>query len=412
MDEVMKLTLSKLLILFFSLVLTQIVLAQESQETTPQQPVETIGVVQPTEQPVTQENTEDTTQITTEGESTLTPVQPSENTLKPEQAIESLPQATSEVTANTWWKPTPNTTWQWQISSPYDDGEIEAALDVEVYDIDLFDTPQAQIDYLKSQNKKIICYFSAGTWEEWREDIIALEARFEGDPKLDLVKGNRMPWPGEWWINPRHPITRALMETRLDYAVARGCDGVEPDNVDSWTYDLTAFPNSTQVAHNWQYNIPEWPCEDPPFLDEIEEKGTGFNLIAEDQLDYNSWMAQAAHERGLSIGLKNNGAQAKELEPFYDWSLVESCYDYSECHDHNVFIQANKAVFMTQYVPDCVLKDDRANSLNGILSVKPELIQGMTEAMTNMCSDARTNQFSLLVKRYDLEAWNLECSGF
>jgi len=125
--------------------------------------------------------------------------------------------------------------------------------------------------------------------------------------------------------------------------------GLRCDKGDAWTYDLTAFPNSTDVPHQWQYNKPTWPCEDPPFLDEIEEKGTGFQLTSEDQFDYNSWMAQAAHKRGLSIGLKNNGAQAKGLEPFYD---------------------------------------------------------------TNMCVDARSNQFSLLIKRYDLQAWNLECSGF
>ncbi len=406
----MKSTFFKLLFFLIALALFTAAIAQNTEQT------QTIGVVQTEDSALDNALEESTTELT-----------PQTTEQGIEQAIEEvtdevpvtnpiitpvmapLPNTTQAPTETSWWKPTPNTTWQWQISSPYDDGEIETALDVQMYDVDLFDTPQEQIDFLKAKGIKVVCYFSAGTWEDWREDIVQLERRFAGDPKLEQVKGNRMPWPGEWWLNTRHPIVRALMASRLDYAVSRGCDGVEPDNVDAWTNDLSAFPNATEAAHSWAYNIPEWPCEDPPFLDEIETKGTGFQLTANDQLDYNKWMALAAHDRGLSIGLKNNGAQALELEPFYDWSLVESCYNYSECHDYDVFPNNNKPVFMTQYVPDCVLKDGRANSLNSFQSIKPELMEGMNTAVGNMCSDAQQNQFSLIIKRYDLQAWNLQC---
>ena len=36
------------------------------------------------------------------------------------------------------WQPKPGTTWQWQLT-----GEIDTSFDVAMYDIDLFDTPQA-----------------------------------------------------------------------------------------------------------------------------------------------------------------------------------------------------------------------------------------------------------------------------
>jgi hypothetical protein len=61
-----------------------------------------------------------------------------------------------------------------------------------------------------------------------------------------------------------------ILFARLDLAVAKGCDGVEPDNVDGY-------------ANN-----------------------TNFPLTVQDQLQFNIWLANEAHARGLSIGLKND----------------------------------------------------------------------------------------------------------
>jgi len=99
----------------------------------------------------------------------------------------------------------------------------------------------------------------------------------------------------------------------MDLAVSKGCDGLEPDNVDGYS------------------------------------SSNGFSLKAADQLDFNKFLASEAHKRGLSIGLKNDLEQAKSLEPFFDWALNEQCYEYDECTDLNVFIQAGKAVFSTEY---------------------------------------------------------------
>src|SRR4051812_22267963 len=71
--------------------------------------------------------------------------------------------------AQSWWKPSPkdHLSWQWQIGAPPAPAEI---LDVDMYDVDLFDTPKATIDALKKQGTKVTCYFSAGTYEGWRTD--------------------------------------------------------------------------------------------------------------------------------------------------------------------------------------------------------------------------------------------------
>src|SRR4030067_2529778 len=61
------------------------------------------------------------------------------------------------------WRPAPGTTWQWQLT-----GTIDTPFDVQMYDIDLFDTPQSTIELLHTDGRSAICYFSAGSWEEWR----------------------------------------------------------------------------------------------------------------------------------------------------------------------------------------------------------------------------------------------------
>jgi hypothetical protein len=44
-----------------------------------------------------------------------------------------------------------------------------------MYDIDLFDAPQSTIDSLHAAGKIVICYFSAGSFEDWRPDADLFE---------------------------------------------------------------------------------------------------------------------------------------------------------------------------------------------------------------------------------------------
>jgi hypothetical protein len=47
------------------------------------------------------------------------------------------------------------------------DGRLQEP-DRQLYDIDLYDTPAKTIGDLKAVGRIVICYFSAGTWEDWR----------------------------------------------------------------------------------------------------------------------------------------------------------------------------------------------------------------------------------------------------
>jgi hypothetical protein len=56
-----------------------------------------------------------------------------------------------------------------------------------MYDVDLFDVPNATIDKLHNDGRVVVCYFSAGSFENWRGDwanffvFIEVDKPYEGD---------------------------------------------------------------------------------------------------------------------------------------------------------------------------------------------------------------------------------------
>lgn len=207
-----------------------------------------------------------------------------------------LPVASDRV-----WRPAPGTTWQWQLTTP-----IDTSVEADVFNIDLFDNSAALVAALKARGRRVVCYISAGSWEDWRPDA----ARF---PRR--VLGRRYAaWPRERWLDIRRIDDLApVMRARLDLCRSKGFDAVELDNVDGYTND------------------------------------TGFPLKAADQLRYNAWLANEARSRGLSVGLKNDPDQARALEPYFDWALTESCLAEGWCGAFRPFLDAGKAVFAAEY---------------------------------------------------------------
>lgn len=199
-----------------------------------------------------------------------------------------------------WWRPALDSTWQWQLQ-----GDVNTSYDVDVYDIDLFDSDRELISALHGEARRVICYFSAGSAEDWREDFGRFAERDLGRP----LEG----WEGERWIDIRSPRVRAIMLARLDLAQVKGCDGVEPDNVQSYQDD------------------------------------TGFDLTYADQLDYNRLIATAAHERGLAVGLKNGQELVAEVVDLYDFAITEQCHEYDECAGFAALIGAGKPVYNAEY---------------------------------------------------------------
>ncbi len=215
----------------------------------------------------------------------------------------------------TIWRPALNTSWQWQLT-----GTLDTSVDVEMYDIDLFDNDASVVASLHAQGRRVVCYISAGSWEDWRPDA----DQFPGS-----VKGRSNGWPGERWLDIRRlDILGPIMEARMDLCAQKGFDGVEFDNVDGYSGN------------------------------------TGFPLTYQDQLTYNRWLAGAAHARGLSVGLKNDVEQVVDLLPFFDWALSEECFSYNECNALLPFIQAGKAVFVVEYDLSTSQFCPQANAMN------------------------------------------------
>jgi len=238
------------------------------------------------------------------------------------------------------YQPKPGTTFQWQLSGCHN---VDTSVQADVYDIDLFDSPIEKIKELKNKGKKVICYFSGGTIESWRDDA-------EKFLDVGVVLEEMEDWEDENWVNIRSSKLKPLIQSRLDLAVEKGCDGVEIDNVDGYTFSENDFTYS-------------------------------------EQLSFNKWLADEAHKRNLSIGLKNDMGQIKDLLSHYDWALNEECYEYGECELYKPFIQANKAVFGVSYLKS-------------------------SKKIADACKLANNLKLDYQIKSLDLDASKIDCSVY
>ncbi|MER3437994.1 MAG: endo alpha-1,4 polygalactosaminidase [Chloroflexota bacterium] len=233
-----------------------------------------------------------------------------------------------------WWQPWPGTSWQIQYT-----GKLNLRFKVEVYNLDLFDITPEVVDQLHAEGRKVICAFNAGAYEDWRPDADQFPRSAIGQPVGD--------WEGEWWADIRKQAVRDIMLRRLDLAVSKGCDAVDPWNVDGYAHD------------------------------------TGFPLTAKGQRNYNRLLAEEAHRRGLAIALHNDVRQIAELEPSFDFAVNEECFRLGECDLLTQFIEHGKPVFQIEYGP-------------------PEM-------RFRICPRANARDFDTLIKNWELDAQRTSC---
>jgi len=243
--------------------------------------------------------------------------------------------------AGTFWQPAAGSTWQIELSGIVTDTSYPA----DVFDLDLFDTPQSTIDALHAAGKKVICYFSAGSFESWRPD----QAAFVAADKGLAMEG----WANEWWLNTKTANVRAIMAARIDLAAGKGCDAVDPDNVDG-------------------YN-----------------NANGVGLTSTDGADFLNFLADTAHAKGLSIGLKNAGDLVDAVLDKMQFHVNEQCIEFDECDLFKPFIAAGKPVYHIEYP---------ATAPSIAADVKSE-----------KCVAANTMSFSTVLKTEALNAWVETC---
>ncbi|OUM59467.1 carbohydrate-binding module family 18 protein, partial [Piromyces sp. E2] len=195
------------------------------------------------------------------------------------------------------WRPTPGLTWDYLL------GGNEALIKGSKKDVVNFDLEKAEkiVPILHAKGQKAVCYFSGGRMQSSRKidynDFVKAGVAYKGTNYIDIRKKSQL-----------QPLLRRRMERALHY----GCDAVEVDNLGVFQY-----------------------------VDEIKQ---------EDTVTFAKWVAETAHDVGISIGLKNVALFVKDLEPYFDFAIVESCAEsVNVCNYYTEFTKNNKAVFIVHY---------------------------------------------------------------
>jgi hypothetical protein len=221
-----------------------------------------------------------------------------QSVLPDQQAVGGTTDATA-LAKKRWW-PKPGLSWQIQYS-----GKL-AATSAQVVDLDGVETTKAQVSKLHAQGKKVICYFNAGGYENWRPD----RKKFAKSLLGKALDG----WAGERWLDVRKlKKLMPIMTARINQCKAKGFDAVDPDNMDGY------------------------------------QTRTGFPLKKAHALAYLRALSKVAHARGLSIGLKNSTDLIKQAAPSVEFAVNEECLAYNECSAYAPLLKARKAVFHVEY---------------------------------------------------------------
>ncbi|KAF1948142.1 hypothetical protein CC80DRAFT_392549, partial [Byssothecium circinans] len=211
------------------------------------------------------------------------------------------------------WKPPMKSNIQFILTGipDVDDGYIKP--DVGIYEVDMFWTPAETMRTMNQLGQKTICYFSAATAENWRDDY----KKFD---KKDL--GKELPdWPGERYLDIRRDNVFKVIQKRIDLAASKGCNAVEPDNVDVYSNDHGFSPEIT-------------PGDTVAYLHKI---------------------STYARSKGMSVGIKNCIEILGDIFPDVDFAISEECVQYVNCTAYANFTTAprpgteGKPVFEVEY---------------------------------------------------------------
>ncbi|KAL1612510.1 hypothetical protein SLS60_000737 [Paraconiothyrium brasiliense] len=196
-----------------------------------------------------------------------------------------------------------------------------------VLDIDLEDNdsnPKKTKGWIKelAKTKTVVCYFSAGTYEPWRED----QGLFK-----PADYGKKMDDWDEWWLDLKSANVKTIMETRIKRAAEAGCHAIDPDNVDGYSNDSKGKPHQDGLSYDNQVYI-----------------------------DYVRWLSVTATKYNLVTGLKNALEISQQVLDVVGFAVNEQCHETDpndkestwDCPGYATFTEAGKAVFNIEYHSD------------------------------------------------------------
>ncbi|NJL24615.1 MAG: endo alpha-1,4 polygalactosaminidase [Calothrix sp. SM1_5_4] len=225
--------------------------------------------------------------------------------------------------------------WDWQIGATAEAAIVPPA-GTKLIDLDGFNVSAAKVAALKAQGIYTVCYINAGSYEDGRPD----SAQYPAYLKIHYDSD----WD-EWFLDVKdvfkpNSVLAAILRNRIKMCKDKGFDALEPDNLQS-------------------------------------DENAGGKVTLQQQLDFNSWLADVAHEHGLAIFQKNGpdkilkkDSSGKMMVDKFDGILNEECQAYNECAPLAEYVKRGKLALNVEY--DVRVNCSTSNSLN-INSIRKDL---------------------------------------
>ena len=127
--------------------------------------------------------------------------------------------------------------------------------------------------------------------------------------------------------------------------MTKGCDGVDPDNVDGYDND------------------------------------NGLGLTQASALDYINFLTDTAHMWNLSIGLKNAREIIPDIIDKMEWWVQEQCIRYDKCDSFRPFLDQS----FTSSIKGAAMNNNASIAMSQKVSI---------------CGDKGAKGFSIIIKKY------------
>ena len=228
--------------------------------------------------------------------------------------------------------------WDWQLGA--EDNTLLPPAGVKLMDVDGFSISASKVAQLKAQGIYTVCYLDVGSYEPGRPDSAQYPAylKLQQDPD----------WPAEYFLDITDVFKPAsklavILKNRFQMCKDKGFAAIEPDNLQN------------------------------------DENVKGGKITAQQQLDFNGWVADQAHATGLAVFQKNGPDKillrdktGKMMVEKFDGILNEQCQQYNECAPLAEYVKRGKLALNVEYsgTLNCTLSDSlKINSLSRDLNL-------------------------------------------
>lgn len=229
------------------------------------------------------------------------------------------------------WLPAPDAKFDLQFTTPM---QLQRQVDFMV--LDLADALPNEVDAIRGNGAAAVCYFNGGSISTEDDDF---------DVVPPLVIGRTLETdPQSRWLDLRdiNQLTD-FISGRLDRCRDKGFDAALVGNLENYLFR------------------------------------SGFPIGERQQLAFNQYIADAAHQRGLTIGLWNSRSQIAALAGSYDFVLVSGCFEDGWCNETQPFIDMGKPAFLVEFAesPRSDVEFCAANQTFGTMGIiKRQVLDG------------------------------------